>query len=227
MIRRSCLAHPSTASPRRGACCCAADSGDGAADAPPTPWRHASRSPPRRGSSSSRRPRSPAASSASSEAVAIALDNQPTIQPRRATTWPRSSAWTRPCRPCCPQLSGQWTGFQQKSACQVTGRGHQTATVTRPSTCRRTATVTASQLLFDFGKTWAATDAAKANSRVRARERGAAEGPHRAHREGVVLQPAALEPPGRRQRPGARPRRAEPAERQGLLRGGHAAASST
>ncbi len=50
---------------------------------------------------------------------------------------------------------------------------------------------------------------------------GAAEGPHRPHREGVLLPAATQRPPRRRQRPGGGSGGAEPQERQGFLRRGH------
>ena len=139
-----------------------------------------------------------------------------------APTSPRSSAWPRPCRPLLPQLSGQWNGFQNKNSVQVTGPGGQTATVSVSTST--TATVTGSLLLFDFGKNWAATDAAKANSEFA--------------RESVELQKDLIALAVKQSyynlllssrlvvvnAQAARSGRPEPAQRQGLLRGGHAAA---
>ena len=97
------------------------------------------------------------------QAVAIALANQPTIQNRVSAYVAAQQRVAQALSPLLPQLSGQWNGFQNKNSVQVTGAG---GTDGRPSACRRRPprTVTGSLLLFDFGKNWAATDAAKANS---------------------------------------------------------------
>src|SRR5262245_6772465 len=96
------------------------------------------------------------------EAVAIALANQPTIQTRIGAYVAAQQRVAQALSPLLPQLSGQWNGFQNKNSVQVTGPAGQTVNVTVQT--QPTATVTASLLLFDFGKNWAATDAAKANS---------------------------------------------------------------
>ena len=96
------------------------------------------------------------------QAVAIALANQPTIQNRVSAYVAAQQRVAQALSPLLPQLSGQWNGFQQKNSVQITGQGGQTATVSVST--QTTATVTGSLLLFDFGKNWAATDAAKANS---------------------------------------------------------------
>jgi len=96
------------------------------------------------------------------EAVAIALANQPTIQTRIGAYVAAQQRVAQALSPLLPQLSGQWNGFQNKNSVQVTGPAGQTVNVTVQT--QTTATVTASLLLFDFGKNWAATDAAKANS---------------------------------------------------------------
>src|SRR5207249_4454989 len=67
-----------------------------------------------------------------------------------------------------PQLSGHWSGFSIQTVTSTSAviRGGQSVperTITSRS-LGTTATVTASQLLFDFGKNWAATDAAKASA---------------------------------------------------------------
>jgi outer membrane protein len=96
------------------------------------------------------------------QAVAIALANQPTIQNRLSAYVAAQQRVAQALSPLLPQVSGQWNGFQNKNSVQVTGQGGQTATVSVSTST--TATVTGSLLLFDFGKNWAATDAAKANS---------------------------------------------------------------
>ena len=92
------------------------------------------------------------------EAVAIALANQPTIQARAADYIAAQQRVAQALSPLLPQISSLWNGFQQKTPAAVST---QNIAVNRRST---EATVSASQLLFDFGKNWAATDAAKANS---------------------------------------------------------------
>ena len=64
--------------------------------------------------------------------------------------------------PLLPQIGGLWNGFRGKNVVSVTGPGGQEVAATVSTSMQ--ATVTASQLLFDFGKNWAATDAARANS---------------------------------------------------------------
>ena len=72
--------------------------------------------------------------------------------------------------PLLPQLSGQWGGFQNQVVSTTTGAlnpgalGRVPNQVITTQVVTTSATVTASQLLFDFGKTWAATDAAKATA---------------------------------------------------------------
>src|SRR5262245_3846343 len=96
------------------------------------------------------------------EAVAIALANQPTIQTRIGAYVAAQQRVAQALAPLLPQLSGQWNAFNNKNSVQVTGPAGNTATVSVSTST--TATVTGSLLLFDFGKNWAATDAAKANS---------------------------------------------------------------
>src|SRR5262249_47598774 len=90
--------------------------------------------------------------------------NQPTIQTRAAAYLAAQQRVAQALSPLLPQISGLWNGFQQKTVSTVTiqstGQNVTLATVALSTQ----ATVTASQLLFDFGKNWAATDAAKANS---------------------------------------------------------------
>jgi outer membrane protein TolC len=98
------------------------------------------------------------------EAVAIALANQPTIQARSADYIAAQQRVAQALSPLLPQLSGLWNGFQQKSVSQVTIAATGANVTLNTINLQTQATVTASQLLFDFGKNWAATDAAKANS---------------------------------------------------------------
>jgi outer membrane protein TolC len=98
------------------------------------------------------------------EAVNIALANQPTIQARAADYMAAQQRVAQALSPLLPQISGLWNGFQQKSVSQVTIASTGANVTLNTINLQTQATVTASQLLFDFGKNWAATDAAKANS---------------------------------------------------------------
>ena len=95
------------------------------------------------------------------EAVAIALGNAPSIQNRASSYLAAQQRVAQALSPLLPQVSGLWNGFEKKSVVSSTsGTGPTTAGLSTE------ASVTASQLLFDFGKSWAATDAAKANSEL-------------------------------------------------------------
>ena len=98
------------------------------------------------------------------QAVAIALANQPTIQNRVSAYVAAQQRVAQALSPLLPQVSGLWTAFQQKSVSSVTVAGTGANITLNTTNLQTQATVTASQLLFDFGKNWAATDAAKANS---------------------------------------------------------------
>ena len=98
------------------------------------------------------------------QTVAIALANQPTIQNRVSAYVAAQQRVAQALSPLLPQVSGLWTAFQQKSVSQVTIAGSGQNITLNTINLQTQATVTASQLLFDFGKNWAATDAAKANS---------------------------------------------------------------
>jgi len=97
-------------------------------------------------------------------AVAIALANQPTIQNRLSAYVAAQQRVAQALSPLLPQVSGLWTAFQQKSVSTVTIANTGQNITLNTINLQTQATVTASQLLFDFGKNWAATDAAKANS---------------------------------------------------------------
>ena len=98
------------------------------------------------------------------ESVAIALANQPTIQNRVSAYVAAQQRVAQALSPLLPQVSGLWTAFQQKSVNQVTIASTGANVTLNTINLQTQATVTASQLLFDFGKNWAATDVAKANS---------------------------------------------------------------
>jgi len=98
------------------------------------------------------------------ETVAIALANQPTIQNRVSAYVAAQQRVAQALSPLLPQISGLWSAFQQKSVSTASIAGSGQNVTLNTINLQTQATVTASQLLFDFGKNWAATDAAKANS---------------------------------------------------------------
>ena len=98
------------------------------------------------------------------QAVAIALANQPTIQNRVSAYVAAQQRVAQALSPLLPQVSGLWTAFQQKSVSTVTIASSGQNITLNTINLQTQATVTASQLLFDFGKNWAATDVAKATS---------------------------------------------------------------
>ena len=98
--------------------------------------------------------------------MAIALANQPTIQNRVSAYVAAQQRVAQALSPLLPQVSGLWNRIPEQELREPGHRGSGTerrdSVSDRPR--RPSATVTASQLLFDFGKNWAATDAAKATS---------------------------------------------------------------
>jgi outer membrane protein len=106
------------------------------------------------------------------EAVRIALENQPQIQARIGDYQAAQQRIWQALSPQLPQVSGQWGATEQQTVASVLSPASQPVplslqrSVTVSTTSLSTsATVTASQLLWDFGKTLAATDAARANAR--------------------------------------------------------------
>ena len=106
------------------------------------------------------------------DAVKIALDNQPIILARIGDYQAQLQTIAIALSPQMPQLSGQWNGFWNQTAGSVLSPSSQPV----PNSLQRnvtvtsrflstTATVTAQQLLWDFGKTLAATDAARAGAK--------------------------------------------------------------
>lgn len=111
------------------------------------------------------------------EAVNIALDNAPKILASTGDYVASLQRVNQSLAPLLPQLSGQWNGFENQNVFSVTGGGLSSSLVSSavPLSKQRvvtitarslttTATVTASQLLWDFGKQWAARDAAKSDA---------------------------------------------------------------
>jgi len=106
------------------------------------------------------------------DAVKIALDNQPLIMARVGDYQAQLQNIAIALSPQLPQISGQWNGFWNQVPSSVQSPPGQLApnsnirNVTVQSRfLSTTATVTAQQLLWDFGKTLAATDAARAGAK--------------------------------------------------------------
>jgi outer membrane protein len=107
------------------------------------------------------------------DAIRIALDNQPLIMARIGDYQAQLQNIGIALAPQLPQLSGQWNGFWNQNPSSIKNPNqplpHRSVTVqTRSLTT--SATVTAQQLLWDFGKTLAATDAARAGARSSAED---------------------------------------------------------
>ena len=98
------------------------------------------------------------------DAVKIALDNQPLILAKIGDYQAQLQNIAIQLAPQLPQLSGQWNGFWNQDPSSVRNVTVQTRSVTS------SATVTAQQLLCDFGKTLAATDAARAGAKSSAED---------------------------------------------------------
>ncbi len=166
------------------------------------------------------------------EAVAIALDNQPQIQ-RAARRLPRRPAAGRPgalAAPAAdqPALEHRPAGASLLRVQLEGGSASGSAQVHRRSRATSRPASTASQLLFDFGKTWAATDAAKASSEaVREQVEIQKDLTVLAVKESYFTLLLARRLVIGADAGRARPRRAQPPERARLLRGRHAAATST
>jgi outer membrane protein len=105
------------------------------------------------------------------EAVAIALDNAPKILASVGDYVASVQRANAALSPLLPQVSGQWFGTDQQtvsSGPSPAGQGAPLSLTRNVTTTSRSlstlASVTASQLLWDFGKTWAGRDAAKADA---------------------------------------------------------------
>jgi outer membrane protein len=104
------------------------------------------------------------------EAIKIGLQNAPRIMAAAGDYAAARQRVYEAMSPLLPQLSGQWAGNRSQIVSATTGllnpgaQGRVPTTVVSTRATTTTGTVTASQLLFDFGKTWAATDAAKATA---------------------------------------------------------------
>ena len=101
------------------------------------------------------------------EAIAIALETQPQIQARLSDYAAAQFRVDQALSSLLPQLTGSWTAARAQNVAGSPGTGltevRRTTTFWTDSTLAR---VSASQLLFDFGKTFARTDVAKKNAEV-------------------------------------------------------------
>ncbi len=94
------------------------------------------------------------------EAVAIALETQPQIQARLYDYAAARFRVDQALSPLLPQVTGSWTVARSQSVTTIS-TGAAAATVTRDFAETSLARVSLSQLLFDFGKTLASTEAAR------------------------------------------------------------------
>ena len=108
------------------------------------------------------------------DSIKIALDNRPLILAQIGVYQAQLQNIAIQLAPQLPQLSGQWNGTWNQTAVSSSGPGGQVPTQRNVTVTSRflstSANVTASQLLWDFGKTLAATDAARAGAKSSAED---------------------------------------------------------
>ncbi len=107
------------------------------------------------------------------EAVAIALETQPNIQARLFNYAAARYRVDQALSPLLPQITGSWTAARQQTASQQITTSSTTSATRDPRTGpntvytirewgeNTTASISLSQLLFDFGKNFASTEAAR------------------------------------------------------------------
>lgn len=100
------------------------------------------------------------------EALKIGLETEPNIQARLADYAAARARVKEALSNILPQLSGSWTANRQKSEFFSGSIGGGTPKPSPLFSTNQAAQVTLSQILFDFGKTFAATDVAKAQAEV-------------------------------------------------------------
>ena len=100
------------------------------------------------------------------EALAIALETQPQIQARLADYAAARFRVDQALAPLLPQLTGSWSAERAQSVSVTAGTASRATHTVEAWGTTTTAKVSASQLLFDFGKNLAATDVAKRNADV-------------------------------------------------------------
>ena len=96
------------------------------------------------------------------DAIAIALERQPQIQARLGDYEAAKARVDQALAPLLPQIGSSWTAARDQTVSQRM-RGTRLLTNYTWDTST-TLKATLSQKLFDFGKNWAATDAARANA---------------------------------------------------------------
>ena len=111
------------------------------------------------------------------DAIKIALDNQPLILARIGDYQAQLQNIAIQLAPQLPQLTSQWGGKWDRTPSSVQSPSGQTAPLSnirsvtvQTRSFATSATVTAQQLLWDFGKTLAATDAARAGAKSSAED---------------------------------------------------------
>ncbi len=100
------------------------------------------------------------------EAIKIALETQPDIQARLFDYAAAQQRVIEALSNILPQMGGSWTANRQRSELFSAAFGGTSAAPRPLYSTNQTAQVTLSQILFDFGKTFAATDVAKAQAEV-------------------------------------------------------------
>src|SRR5437899_360436 len=94
------------------------------------------------------------------DAVAIALDTQPNIKARISDYIAAAFRVDQALAPLLPQITGSWTAARDQNV-SVSGGGTQPLRTVVTWTTSTTARVSLSQILFDFGKNFASTEAAR------------------------------------------------------------------
>src|SRR3989441_4679014 len=94
------------------------------------------------------------------DAVAIALDTQPNIKARISDYIAAAFRVDQALAPLLPQITGSWTAARDQNV-SVSGGGTQLLRTVVTWTTSTIARVSLSQILFDFGKNFASTEAAR------------------------------------------------------------------
>jgi outer membrane protein TolC len=101
------------------------------------------------------------------DAVAVALETQPSIQARLSDYAAAAFRVDQAFSPLLPQITGSWTAARtQNVAGGVLAGGTELTRTTTTWTTTTVARVSLSQILFDFGKTYASTEVARRLSDV-------------------------------------------------------------
>jgi outer membrane protein len=100
------------------------------------------------------------------EAVSFALEAQPLIQARLADYAAARARVAQAFSPLLPQLTGTWNAQRDQAVTNNSSFGPQAGQARTFWTTTTSARVSLSQILFDFGKTAAATEVARKNAEV-------------------------------------------------------------